>query len=245
MGSLAMGSLAMGSLAIALFTRYPLTMAVPAAVRAHFEVPLKYTVARLIPQQLDTGSQISAASGAGSRTFVEVVAAVQLSGLTFLGPVRWIAPPGWLIRLIVGILIPYVWQQFLQILATLRDPSNPWAVRIRADAAGMYAFLAGAPPRLLQVDGRSLATSPTSSPTSSPADLPQTLGVEESHTGSARLPPDPRGSGRAGKGARRGGDRSAALAGQPVPLAPHSPQRGETGGKRHCRWTDAFCSCLQ
>lgn len=106
---------------------------VPTAVRAHFEVPLQRAVVRLIPQ--------TPSSGGKPRTCVEGVAAVMLSDLLFLGPIRWIAPPPWLIRLVVRMLIPYIWEQYLQLLDTLGDSSNPWCKRIQADSAGMYAYL--------------------------------------------------------------------------------------------------------
>ena len=111
--------------------------AVPSAARAHAEVPLKLAVARFTPQPSADGV---------NRTEVEVVSAVELQALTFLGPARWAmrSAPQWLISLAVSILVPHVWAQYLAALAALRQPGSPFSQRMTADKRGFYAGLRSA-----------------------------------------------------------------------------------------------------
>eukprot|EP00966_Prymnesium_polylepis_P303489 7010571-Prymnesium_polylepis.1 len=96
-------------------------------------MPLRKGVARLMPQPPGPDG--------GHRTAVEGLVVVELEKLLFLGPARFIAPPSWLLRIVVRILVPYIWHQYLAILATLGDEESTFAARVRADVTGLYAFL--------------------------------------------------------------------------------------------------------
>lgn len=134
--------------------------ALPPTVRTHFEVPLKKTVVRLMPQPPGPNG--------GHRTAVEVVATVELAKLTFLGPARHIAPPSWLVRIIIRVLIPYVWSQFLNTLGALNTQSTElaktFAQRIREDSTGIYAFVQGQKARSLTGSDAQPAPSSVSHP---------------------------------------------------------------------------------
>lgn len=109
--------------------------AVPAAARKRAEAPLRTGVVRFTPQP------------AGGGTEFEVVAAVELQALTFLGPARWAmrAAPSWLVNLAVSILIPYIWAQALDTLSQIQRAEGavggPFARRVAADRHGFYAAM--------------------------------------------------------------------------------------------------------
>jgi hypothetical protein len=106
------------------------------------EIRVALSVAKLVPRLEENGG------GSGTLTDVDMVVSVPTGTNFFIGAVWW-----WFAGLVLQIFIPYVWGAALEVLASLQDPSNPIAARIKTDRGGFYASVRAAMASAPRLDG--------------------------------------------------------------------------------------------
>ena len=121
------------------------------------ELPLDMVVAKMTCTAVNCPS----ATEAQCETTVDAVIRVPIAKLTFLGPARHAMAnaPAWLVNLAASVVIPFLWQAFINtLLAKILNPSararagaadavtsNPWLNRLRVDDTGLYGMLSRTP----------------------------------------------------------------------------------------------------
>ena len=78
--------------------------------------------------------------GSSPQTVVEAEVTLDLSRLLFLGPMRHLHPPAWIIKTMTSVMMPVVWKSILKVMATLRSADGNSAIRARIhdDETGIY-----------------------------------------------------------------------------------------------------------
>ena len=112
----------------------PSKVTMPTHLSARDELPVHLAVARLRPQTLAGDSQ------SGHATALDIFITFDMSRIVGLSSSS--AVPSWLLKLVVWVAVPSIWQSVLQVLAAMKEPSNLHATRISADRSGLYATIA-------------------------------------------------------------------------------------------------------
>lgn len=108
--------------------------AIPPAVAKHAEMVVPSAKAKLFP--------VARPAGLPPRTDFESEVLLDLSLLAFLGPVRHLHPPQWMVTTITKIMMPAVWRHVLRSLERLHaDGGGAIGARILADESGLYRKL--------------------------------------------------------------------------------------------------------
>jgi len=112
--------------------------ALPAKVRQHGEVVVSSLTAKLTPQARAHAAAVGEATPDRTRFDLQVV--MQLSTLTFLGPIRHLTPPQWVVNVLANVMLPGLWKCILDTTARLRrdGTSDVLGARIQADPTGLY-----------------------------------------------------------------------------------------------------------
>ena len=107
----------------------------PRSVRQHFEVIVTSLEARLRP--LDPPNATSA------RTAFDLQLVMSLTNLAFLGPLRFLNPPQWVVNVIANVMLPGLWKAILETVTRLRVEGTCGAIgaRLVADRTGIYRRL--------------------------------------------------------------------------------------------------------
>lgn len=105
---------------------------IPMAIQQHAEMVVPSARAKLYPAK--AASQIG-----GPRTAFEVQVMMDLSKLLFLGPVRHLHPPQWMVTTIVSVMMPTVWKTILKTVNKLHEnDGGAIGARIVQDETGVY-----------------------------------------------------------------------------------------------------------
>ena len=94
---------------------------IPTSVRKHSEVVVSKVV----------GMVATTENPSGVYTDFELNLVIDLRRLTFLGPLRYLTPPAWLVRIVTSVIMPSMWKSTVDIVRKLgaSDAENPIAAR--------------------------------------------------------------------------------------------------------------------
>ena len=100
----------------------------------------------IIPRAAGRLSAIAPRKGSSmaSRSKFDITLSIDMSKLSFLGPLRHLYPPAWMVRVLTSALVPAVWKAVVAVLGKLNKQGRggPHGARIFADETGMYAKMA-------------------------------------------------------------------------------------------------------
>lgn len=119
--------------------------ALPADMLKHSEMVLTLATGTLTPLTTTREEGSGRWRGAPPRTRTRANAEMtfDLSKLLFMGPLRFVHPPAWLVNVATRVLIPGAWRSVLDAIAKIHADGSkgPIGARIAADRTGLYRRL--------------------------------------------------------------------------------------------------------